>query len=83
MSNPIHERIQAVARTVFQDPRLELKDETTAPDVEKWDSLNHIAFVVAVEKEFGVKFRNAEVARMKCIGDLKALVQKHTMAKAA
>jgi acyl carrier protein len=83
MSNPIHERIQAVARTVFQDPNLELKDETTAQDVEKWDSLNHIAFVVAVEKEFGVKFRNAEVARMKCIGDLKTLVQKHTAAKAA
>jgi acyl carrier protein len=82
MSDPIHERVQSVARQVFQDPNLDVKDEMTAQDVEKWDSLNHIAFIVAVEKEFSVKFRNAEVARLKCIGDLKALVQKHA-AKAA
>ena len=53
-----------------------------APDLswvrnERWDSLTHITFIVEVEKRFGIKFRNAEIARLQCIGDLKRLVDKH------
>ena len=54
----------------------------TAADVEKWDSLNHINFIVAVEKAFGVKFKNAEIARLEDVGGLKRLVAKYRKAAA-
>lgn len=78
----IHDRIETIARKVFQIPDLTLSDETTASDVEKWDSLTHITFIVEVEKSFSIKFRNAEIARLKNIGDLKRLVGKYWKAAA-
>jgi acyl carrier protein len=79
----IHAGVQDVARQVFKRPDLIVSDETTAGDVEGWDSLTHIQFIVEVEKAFGLKFRNAEIARLRCVGDLKRLVAKHKPALAA
>ena len=47
-----------------------LEDATTADDVEEWDSLSNVRFIVAVEREFGIKFSNAEIEGFKCVGDL-------------
>jgi acyl carrier protein len=49
----------------------------SAADIDGWDSLAHIDLIVAVEKTFAVKLRNAEIARLHCIGDLKKLLVKH------
>ncbi len=73
----IHQGVEEVARHIFQDQGLQLHDETTAQDVERWDSLTHMQFIVAVEKRFGAKFRNAEIARLQSIGDLKKLVARY------
>ena len=73
----IHDLVLEAARTVFKQDNLVLDDATTASDVERWDSLTHIQFIVAVEKACAVKFRNAEIARLRCVGDLKKLVAKH------
>ena len=55
---------------VMEDDSVHLKYETTANDVEKWDSLNHIQFVVALEKHFKIKFNFAELQKFKNIGEL-------------
>jgi acyl carrier protein len=73
----VHDKLQGIFRAVFEDPRLEIRDTMTADDVDRWDSLTHITLVMDVEKAFGVRFRNAEVARLQNVGDLKALIAKH------
>lgn len=73
--NDIHTRITKVFRTVFDDDSLILRDDLTATDVEGWDSLSHINLIVAVEKEFGVRFKTSEVAGLKNVGELEALVE--------
>ena len=57
-----------IARDIFDDPTIQLTDATTAPEIDGWDSLNHINIVVAAEKKFGVKFKTAEVARFQNVG---------------
>lgn len=52
----------------------ELTDSTVAAEVPGWDSLNHVNVVLAVEKHFGVRFRNIEALRLKNVGDLQSLV---------
>jgi acyl carrier protein len=52
----------------------ELRDETIASEVPGWDSLNHVNVILAVEKHFGVKFKNLEVLKLKNVGDLQRLV---------
>ncbi len=52
----------------------DIQDETIAPQVPGWDSLNHINIILAVEKHFGVKFKSIELLRLKCVGELQKLV---------
>lgn len=48
----------------------DLTDATTAQDVPEWDSLSHVRLIVATERDFGVRFTNAEIESFKCVGDL-------------
>jgi acyl carrier protein len=52
----------------------EINDETTAAQVPRWDSLNHVNVILAVEKHFGVRFKTAEVLKLKNIGELQRLI---------
>ena len=49
-------------------------DKTTANEVPNWDSLNHINVILAVEWEFKIKFKGAEILRIKNIGELQQLI---------
>ncbi len=53
----------------------DISEATVASDVPGWDSLNHINVILAVESHFRVRFRGAEVLRLKTVGDLQRLVQ--------
>ena len=71
----IYERLSAIFVDVFDDDTLALKAETTADDVDGWDSLSHIRLVLSVEKAFNVKFSAAEVGKLKNVGELVGLIQ--------
>ena len=63
--DPLRARLQKVFRKVFHDEDLDVNDATTAADVDGWDSMAHINLVVAIEKEFGVKFTAADIASLR------------------
>lgn len=52
----------------------DLQDETIAPEVPGWDSLNHMNIILAVEEHFKVKFKSYELIRLKNVGELQKLV---------
>ena len=41
-----------------------------------WDSLTHVQLIVAVEKEFSVKFSTVEVMKLKNVGEFIELINK-------
>lgn len=49
----------------------------------RWDSLAHIQLVLAVEKEFGIRIRDAEMVRLISFEKLMAHLEKVTSAAAA
>lgn len=68
------EEVQDVFREVFQDDDLVIEDSTSADDIEDWDSLRHVTLIVQVERATGVRFTSSEVAELKNVGQLVALV---------
>lgn len=66
----IIEEITPLFRKVLDNDSIVLKRETTANDVEEWDSLTHILVVVAIEKHFKIKFNASEIQRFKNVGEM-------------
>jgi acyl carrier protein len=77
-NDPLRSRITQTFRDVFGDSNLVISDSMTAEDVEEWDSLSHINLIVALEREFRVKFTTGEVSKLKNVGDLVSLIQRKT-----
>lgn len=71
----IFEKITPIFREVFDDNSLVPTPAMTAKDVEEWDSLNHIRLIVSIETAFGIKFAVTEIAGLKNVGDLVALIR--------
>jgi acyl carrier protein len=71
----ILERLNTIFADVVDDDSVTLTKETTAQDVEDWDSLNHIQFIVAIEKNFGIKFTRAEISSWNNVGDMCDAIQ--------
>jgi acyl carrier protein len=69
-------QVRDILADVLDLPDLSVTQQTTAEDVEGWDSFNHINIVVAVESKFGIKFHTAEVEELRNVGDLVELVEK-------
>ena len=78
MTNSYIDRLTPVFHEVFGDDDLVLTPETTADDVDGWDSLAHIRLILSVQKAFGVKFSPAETSRLKNVGELAGLIEKKT-----
>ena len=62
-----------ILRDLLLDDSIELTMETRREDVPNWDSFNYINFIVAVEMEFGVKFKVADIESFPNVG---AIVKK-------
>ena len=70
----VKSRLTKVFRDVFDDDAIELSDNTTADDIEAWDSLEHITLISAVEKEFKMRFTMKEVSGMKNVGEMMNII---------
>ncbi|HJV34871.1 acyl carrier protein [Geomonas sp.] len=72
----ILQELTPIFREVFDDDSIELTRETTANDIDAWDSLTHMNMVMAVEVKFGIRFALGELPSLRNVGDLADLVQK-------
>jgi acyl carrier protein len=66
----ILQRVQRVVESVFGDVGVVLQPSTTAAEVDGWDSVSNIEVLVALEREFGIRFHTGEMAGLENIGQL-------------
>jgi acyl carrier protein len=74
----ILERANKIFREVFDDDTIIVTEETTANDIEDWDSLMHINLVLAIEDDFGMKFSMGEVIKMKNVGEMAEILMERS-----
>ena len=76
------QKLSEIMEDTFDIEDLKIDENTTADDIEEWDSLSHIRLVVAVEREFGIKFKNSELEGLMKVGDFVKLIDSKLSAKA-
>jgi acyl carrier protein len=65
-----------VFRQVFPDEDdLALGPNTTADNVEGWDSMSHVTLVLAIETRFGLKFTQKELMSFRNVGDMLRVLE--------
>ena len=71
----IYAQLTEIMIEIFNDDDITLTPETTAADVENWDSLNNIRLMAQIESEFGMRFTTSELTGLKNVGELVAILQ--------
>ena len=61
---------------VFDQPAETFTDESSQETVMGWTSLEHVALLVQVERAYGVKFSNPELAALRSMGDVRAALHR-------
>jgi len=77
----VSDRLKKVILRELELDEFTIEDSTTANMVPGWDSLSHVRIIAAIEAEYGVRFKTAEVLRMRKVGDLQALLEKKSGGK--
>ena len=64
------EKLTKVFQQVFDDDSIVLTPQTTANDIDDWDSLSHVNLILAIENHFNIRFTQKELLQQKNVGDL-------------
>ncbi len=72
----IIKRLNEVFQDVFDDEDIVVDEQTTADDIEDWDSIEHINLISAVESEFKIRFTMGEVSGMKDVGEMISIIEE-------
>lgn len=72
----IKNAVQEIFRDVFDDDELVICEDTTAEDIEDWDSLAQMNLVVAIEKYFKIRFKVEEIANLHNVGEMLELIEQ-------
>lgn len=77
----IYQQLAEVFQVVFEDDDITLNPETTADDIEGWDSLSHVNLMIAVELKFGIEFSQKEILSFSNVGEMAQTIQNKLQAR--
>ena len=68
--------------TILLSEILKIKDEDihdnlTPTEVSLWDSMNALVLVAGLERNYNIRFTMAEIIGVKCVGDIKKILENH------
>lgn len=69
----IYAKLTAIFHQIFEDGTIVLRPETSQSDIAGWDSFSNASLIAAIEKEFAIRFRTAELQTLqsvRCFVDL-------------
>jgi acyl carrier protein len=72
----ILDRFSRILGDLLLDDSIVLEMGTTRDDVDGWDSLNYVNFIVTIEMEFGLSFAVADVESFDNVGAIVQRVQE-------
>lgn len=70
------EKLNQIFCMVFDDDSIRISPETTANDVDGWDSLSHVNLITTIEAKFNIFFSQKELLKHRNVGDLVANIDR-------
>ncbi|MGN0514551.1 MAG: acyl carrier protein [Lachnospiraceae bacterium] len=75
--NEYLEKINEIAKDVFDNDDAVITEASTANDVDGWDSLTHLELMTELEAEYRIKFTMSEIQNLADVGELIDCIIKH------
>ena len=67
--------IQEIFRDYFDEPTMVITENTSMNDIEEWDSIAQMNLIVALEKEFNMKFKIDEIAKASSVKVMLEIIE--------
>lgn len=74
--NQILKQLEVILRDVLDNDNITITEQTTAEDIEEWDSLTNVQIVVEMQKVFGKKFSAKDILLWECVSDMIDSIMK-------
>ncbi len=73
--NQIYSTLQEIFNTIFKEKSTSITAETSAKDIENWDSMTHLTLITEIESRFSIEFKLKELMNMNNVGDMVHIIQ--------
>ena len=70
-------KLKEVMADVFGVPAGSIDERASVDTIEKWDSLNHMKLVLALEEQFGITFSGEQSVEILSYELIKAVLAEH------
>jgi acyl carrier protein len=64
-------RLQAIFEAIFGPEASPVSEHDSPATIKRWDSLNHVHLMLALEAEFGVQFDAEDIANLVSVGAIQ------------
>lgn len=71
----IYGKLTAIFHQIFEDGTIVLRPETSAADIAGWDSFSNASLIAAIEKEFAIRFRTAELQTLSSVRNFAEIIR--------
>lgn len=61
MEKEIQDKLEKLFQSFFNDDQIILTSETSAKDIDGWDSLTHLELLHQIENKFSIEFQFEEI----------------------
>ena len=66
----ILEKVNLIFKRIFEDDEITINFFSSSNDIDEWDSLNNIQLIIAIEKEFKIRFQSSEIRGWVNVGEM-------------
>jgi acyl carrier protein len=76
LTTSVFDRVRSIASDLFGVPPDGLSSHSSPEIVERWDSTQHLSFVLALEDTFHLQLSPEETERIRTIGEAAKLIEE-------
>lgn len=75
--NEILAKLQTIFQEELDNDSLVITEESSANNVDGWDSLSHVQLISAIEDEFNISFTSKEIMNWKKVGEMITSIENY------